>query len=615
VRLPVLAGTATTLVVLVPLVFLSGFVGKTFGPLALTLLFAFTSSVAVALVLVPTLTLFAGPSRLDRAGGWIARPFQWLMDRVRNGYVWLLRRALRQRVLSVAAAVLLTLLGVLALRRQGADVLPKMDGGSFFVSLETPSGTSIEQTERVVREVEQALKQEPEVVTIQSQIGFEPGMRSFSQTGAQGPTQGFVSVTLTPRTERSDSIWEIEARTRRRIAEIPGIRSVVVRELGNTAKSTTAAPVAVRISGPDFVVLDALGDAVRERLETVRGVVEPVRSWRLDERRVNVVVDARRAARLGVSPASVAVSMQHGSEGSPAGEFHGTSDESVPIVVRYGRQAQPRPEDLLDLPVMGAAGVGSLRLRSVAGLHSTLGRALVTREQFVPSLELTALTDERALSFVTGDLAAELEKQPLPRGYSLELTGENSDLDEAKRELGGALAISVIAVYLLLVAQLRSFVHPLTIMASVPLTLSGVGAALTIAGRPVSMPVMVGLILLVGTVVNSAIILFDFVRQARARGVARHDALVESVQTRFRPIMMTSLSTIVGMIPLAAEWALGAERFSPLATAVIGGMITATLLTLIVIPALYDLIDDAGARVTRLLQRVRARPAAAGRSS
>ncbi|MDQ7051579.1 MAG: efflux RND transporter permease subunit [candidate division KSB1 bacterium] len=192
-----------------------------------------------------------------------------------------------------------------------------------------------------------------------------------------------------------------------------------------------------------------------------------------------------------------------------------------------------------------------------------------------------------------------LQQITIPKGYEIRLQGENSDVAEARGELAGALAIAMLAVYLLLVAQFRSFIHPLTVMMSVPLSLIGVGLALLIAGKPVSMPVMVGLILLVGIVVNNSIILLDFIRQRREEGQPRREAIIESVGTRFRPIMMTSFSTIVGMIPLALEWALGAERFSPLAIAVIGGMTASTFLTLVVIPVLYDAFDEWGQKLKR----------------
>ncbi|MGM0575206.1 MAG: efflux RND transporter permease subunit [Myxococcota bacterium] len=611
VRPAVLAGAATTVVVLLPLLFLGGFVGRTFAPLARTLLFAFLASVTVALVLVPVLSIYTGGrSRVDAVGAWLVTPFRWSMDRLRDGYLLVLRGALRQRLLTVIVATGLLVGGAALLRAQGAEVLPRMDGGSFFVSLETPSGSSLAETERVVREVEALLAAEREVVRVQSQVGFEPGMKVSSTTGAQGPTQAFLTVTLTPRTDRTDTIWDVEARVREGLARIPGIRAATVRELGNTAKSTTSAPVVVRLSGPDALVLDRLGERVLERIAEVPSVVEPVRSWRIDQRRVRVDVDELRAAGLGLSPLAVAREMRAGTDGTPAGTYHGDAGTSPPIMVRWDRAKASEPADLLDRPVFPEGGE-SVPLRALASLHPTTGQALVTREDHLPSLEVSAFVGERALSFVLGDVADAVAGLQLPRGYEAVLEGEREDLAEAQAELGGALGVSLLAVYLLLVAQLRSFVHPLVIMGSVPLSLVGVGVALALADKPVSMPVMVGFILLAGTVVNNAILLVEFVRQARDAGAPRREALLDSVRTRFRPVMMTALSTIVGMIPLAAEWALGAERFSPLAVAVIGGLTAATILILVFIPVLYDLVEDAGASLARLRRRLLPAPRAA----
>lgn len=600
--LSVLAGAATTLVVLVPLLFLGGFVGPLFGPLALTLIFAFSSSVVVALVLVPVLTLYAGSpqaTRLDRIGIAIAAPFTKLMEWTRHGYEALLRGGLRFRWLTMGVALVTLLLSLVGVRKAGMDVLPKMDTGSFFVSLETPSGTSLEATEAIVREVEGVLGKEPSVVRIQSQVGFEAGMRSLGGSGALGPTQGFITVTMTPRTERDDSIWDVEARVRDAIARVPGIRSYTVRELGNTATATTSAPIIVRIAGADAAVLDRLGEEVQRRLADVPSVVEPTRSWRVDQRRTRVRVDALRAGQLGLSHRGVASSMMAGSEGVPAGEYHGEDGTPLPVRVRFAREAAPTERDLLDYPVFTSTVREPVPLRAVADLEPTVGQAVVTRDSLEPTLEVTAFTEGRPLSFITADVEKALEGLDVPHGYTVELTGERDNLKSARTEILGALGVSVVAVYLLLVAQFRSFLHPLIIMLSVPLSLSGVAAGLTLTGKPVSMPVMIALVLLVGTVVNNAIILVDFIRERRASGMSRREALLESVSTRFRPIMMTSLSTIVGMIPLAAEWALGAERFSPLAIAVIGGMTASTLLTLVVIPVAYDLAESARERLSR----------------
>jgi multidrug efflux pump subunit AcrB len=589
VRLPVLAGAATTVIVLVPLLFLQGFVGKTFGPLAQTLLFAFLSSVVVALVLVPVLSLYtAGGGRIDRLGERLTRPSRALMDGLRDVFTWLLRRALRHRLLTVAVALAMLGAGLAGIRARGMDVLPAMDGGSFFVSVETPSGSSLAETDQVVREIEAVLASEPEVVKIQSQVGFEPGMRSMSS--ALGPSQAFITVVLTDRTDRDESIWSIEERVRDGIAHVPGIRTATVRELGNTAKSTTAAPVVARISGPDPLVLDRLGDEVFARLERVPSVVEPTRAWRMDQKRYVVDVDRLRAGELGLSPAVISAHMQAGSVGLLAGEFYGDGP-AIPIQVRYERDPFGDARSLLEYPIV-TPELEPVPLRAVATLDEVTGSSLVSSQDFVPTLEISAFTRGRALDFVTRDVQAMLDELLIPEGYTVLLVGENADLADARGQIGRALGVALVAVYLLLVAQMRSFLHPFTILMSVPLSVSGVGIALWLAGKSVSMPVMIAFVLLVGIVVNNAIILVDFIRVARNQGVGRTDALLDALRTRFRPIMVTSISTIVGMIPLAAEWALGAERFSPLAIAVIGGMTAATFLTMIFIPVLYALLDD-----------------------
>lgn len=602
---PVIAGAATTVTVLVPLLFLEGFIGKTFGPLAMTLLIAFTSSVIVALVLVPVLSMqTAGSGALDRLGERIAWPFTRLMEGLRRAYVALLRRALRFRWLTLVLAFASVAAGAVMLRGQGMEVIPRMDGGSFFISLETPSGTSLDETERAIEAIAGILSDEAEVETVQAQVGYEAGMRYFASGSVQGPTQGFITVTLSPRTDRVETLWDIQARVRQRIrSEVPAIRSFTVRELGNTANATTTAPIVVRVTGDDVLVLDRLGEEILGRLAAVDSIVEPARTWRLDQRRFSVHVDALRAGQLGLSPAAIATQMQMGSVGVHAGDFHALGEDPIPILARFQRGEDPAPEALLDYPVILRAAETTIPLRSIAALEETTSAGLMTRDGLAPTLDITAVLGDRPLSEAVVEVEDALRELIVPDGYAVELTGERDDLSEATGEIAGALIISVIAVYLLLAGQLRSFVHPITIMLTVPLAIVGVALGLVAAGKPVSMPVMVGLVLLVGIVVNSSIILLEYVRRARADGRERRDALIDSVGVRFRPIMMTALSTIVGMIPLAGEWALGAERFSPLAIAVIGGLSAATLLTLIVMPVLYDIIDDLSVAVVRLLRR------------
>lgn len=601
IQFAVIAGNATTLTVLIPLLFLYGFVGKTFGPLAATLIIAFVSSLIVALSLVPILTMLVTKDggKTERLAAKISHPWNKLMDIIRNGYVGVLRISLRKRWLVFTTATALFVLGLILLRFQGMELLPKMDSGSSFVTVETPSGSSLEETEKVLQEVEAVILEEPEVELLSNQMGFEPGMHSFGGGGVQGSTQGYISITLTPRTERNETIWEIQERLREKLAKIPNIQNFVVRESGSTAKATTASSIVVSIKGEDPLVLDKLGDQVLATIGRVAGVVNPYRSWRLDQRNIAISIDQERARELGISPAFAAQELVQSLDGANAGILRGEFGDDTPIRVRYAKSFRQQERDAFAVRTISAKDGKIIPMSAIARGSEISVQGLLTRENLEPTLDVLALHQDRPLNFVTADVEAAVSQIAAPQGYSISLSGENKDMAESRAELLGALGIALIAIYLLLVAQFRSFAHPVTVLMSVPLSLIGVGIALWIAGKPVSMPVLIGLILLMGIVVNNSIILIDFIQQRRSAGVDRHEAIIQSVATRFRPIMMTSLSTIVGMIPLALEWALGAERFSPLAIAVIGGMTASTFLTMIVIPVLYDSFDDLGKRLKR----------------
>ncbi len=230
-------------------------------------------------------------------------------------------------------------------------------------------------------------------------------------------------------------------------------------------------------------------------------------------------------------------------------------------------------------------------LREVAHLEQKLGPSVVTREDYQQTLDVLGYHYGWPLSEVVSQVRESLSDLEIPQGYRLDLTGEQRDSQEARTRMVRALALGILVVYLVLVAQLGSFKHPLTIMAAVPLQFAGVAAGLLLAGKYLSTPAMLGIILLTGTLVNNSIILIDYILQRRKKGMDLTAAIVESVSVRYRPIMMTALSDVAGMLPLAMELAVGSERFSPLATAVMGGVLAATLLTLVVIPVIFLLLE------------------------
>ncbi len=628
----ILAGILTTVIVLVPFLFLEGFVGRVFGPLSLTLIFAFASSLLAAVTLVPLfgaqLLAKDGGGRVAGRGGrtkvaerdpgpggagmgeeehpllagrlregarWLLRGFERAMEGLRRLYLAALEWALRWRAATLGGAFVLFLAGAVSIVARGMEVLPRLDSGSFYVTVEAEPGTSFAETQRIVGGVEALLAAEPDVVGFTSRMGFEPEAVFLGDTGAMGVQQAFLAVELVSRKERPETIWEIQDRVRDGVGRIPGIRTAVVKEMGGTAQATTAAPLNVRISGPDLVVLDQLSVDVAARARTVPGAVNVYRRWSLDRPDLQLRPDPLRAAELGLTPTRVAEATYGVVEGTVATTWTARDGTDLPVVVRYPRKGRSDLESILQVHVLPGLPLGE-----VATAAYELAPNLVTRENLLTTADVAGFHDGRAFSHVTADLGRALEGMWLPPGYEMEITGEMTDLQESLDQMVFALLLALVAVYLLLVAQFRSFIHPLTVMLAVPLVLVGVSVALLLAGQVISMAVLMALVLLVGIAVNNSIILLDFILRRREEGGERRAAVLEAVSVRFRPVMMTTFSTVAGMIPLALEWSLGAERFSPMAVAIIGGLTASSLLTLVVVPVFYTVLDDLGARIRPL---------------
>ncbi|MDQ7051578.1 MAG: efflux RND transporter permease subunit [candidate division KSB1 bacterium] len=410
IQFAVVAGVATTLIVLIPLLFLYGFVGKTFGPLAATLIIAFVASLLVALGLVPILTTLVTREggKMERLAQKISQPWNRMMDKLRSLYV------------GVAAQIpLAPSIGYyhrndfihcrthyIAFSRDGAS---SQNGWRCQLHNDrNPSGSSLDETEKVMQEVEAILMQEPEIVLLSNQMGFEPGMHSFAGGGVQGPTQGYIAITLTPRTEREETIWQIQGRLRKKLAKIPNIENFVVRESGSTAKATTASSIIVAIKGEDPLVLDRLGEEVLQMMKTVDGVVNPYRRWRMDQRNTVITINKNRARELGISPVMAARELAQSLDGVTAGIFRGRLGEDTPIRVRYAPEFRQQEGDAFRVRTISLHDGSVVPLSAIARGREVHLQGLVTRENLQPKLEILALHEGRPLNFVTADL----EKNP-----------------------------------------------------------------------------------------------------------------------------------------------------------------------------------------------------------
>lgn len=579
-----IGGTVTTLAVLVPLTFLGGFVGELFRPLALTLAFALSSSLVVALTLVPLLAaalLGRGPAASRRAGR-----FDRLSGGLRDIYLGLLTGGLRRPAVTFGLTIVLLLASLALIRIGGSEMMPRFDSGSFRVLLDMVPGTPLPVTLATVAEVEKVLLAEAAVTGVSTRIGYEPGARYLGGRGAMDPHQAEISVDLTPRNRRDESQWSIMERLRREVQTLPGVTLGVFQEQGGTARPTTSAPVVVEISGPDPARLAALAEGTLALLHGVPGIRDPYKNWDLDRPETRVVIDRERAAELGLNGREIAATVRRALDGETVTAYRQRDRRDLEVVIRYEPRDRHQREGLEEVLLLGSSGQG-VRLAEVAAFTTAYGPRLVSRQNFRRTLEVRAwVSGERPLSHVVDEIQRALPALAPPPGYNLAITGEQQDLAEARGRLLRALAVSALAVYLLLLVQFRSLAQPLVIMTAIPLQFIGVAAALAVAGKYLSMPALLGIVLLVGIVVNNSIILVDFVLAGRRQGLPLEEAIIAAVATRFRPVMMTALSTVAGMLPLALELAVGSERFSPIATVISGGILASTLLTLVVIPVL-----------------------------
>lgn len=598
--LAVVAGTTTSMIVLTPVMFIGGFVQQMFRPLSMTLLFAWTGSVLSSLTIVPlilalvlkseesdksTLKLFAIPRK-------IVDSFTKLLYKSRDYYLLLLEKALNNRAIVVTIGLVLLVITISLIPLIGSEMTPVMDSGQSYISIEAEAGSSLDKTEQIAKEVEKVVKEIPELLIYSNQLGFEPGAGTQATTGANGVQQSFMSLIYKDRNNRERSIWEIQDELRGEIAKIPGIKAYVVEEAGSTSVSTTQAPLVVRVTGRNPEILYEFAEGLAEKIAAVPGAVNINMRWALDYPEYHIDIDRIRAAELGLSTKAISQQISASVNGIETSEEYNLSDgNDLDILVKYKDEQMFSQQDLEDLIIITAKGE-NIPLRETAEIIKAEGPNLISREDMQYKLDILGFSKDRPLSKINQDIRTVIDDYSLPNGYSASVTGEQDDMSEAIGRLAAALVFAIAFVYLLLVSQFKSLLHPITIMVSLPLELVGVVAALLLTNTYLSMPAMMGLILLSGIAVNDAIHLIDFVIEGEKEGMSTKEAIMEGAKLRFRPILMTTFSTLAGMAPLALEIAVGTEQYSPLAKVVMGGLFSSTMLLLIYVPVIYSLFED-----------------------
>ncbi|MBW3553820.1 MAG: efflux RND transporter permease subunit [Gemmatimonadetes bacterium] len=607
------ASTLTTISVFGPIIYVEGVAGELFGALSLAVAFSLVASLIVALMLLPVMAARwqlhsdehlpfvrrmgrrvgrrAGRA-LSRVFGPSLRAFDRGFARFAERYHQVLETALRRRgrVAAVTLGLLIAAIAVGATLDRG--VLPDVDQGSFRARIELPKGTPLEQTDAVVERLEEVLRGEPDVAAVFSQVGKEAAV-----AGMDAEETGLNTATLEVRLREGAVTAEVLDRLRPSLRQFPpGVLSISTSQATALGKlmGGSDADLAVRIRGEDLDQALVYAQQLQARLAQLPTLENVRLGTELGQPEVQVEIDRERAAAYGIDTRRIAETVERYMLGAEATQFV-EFDRKIPVVVRLPER------DRRSLATLDELQIDGIPLRELVRTREALGPSEIQRREQSRLVPVLADVATGGLDAAVGDMREAIAGMPAPRGLRTEIGGENEEMRKSFRDLGFAFALALLLVYMILAAQFESFIHPFTILLSVPLALVGAVASLWIAGAGLNTMSLIGVVILVGIVVNDAIVKVDFINQARARGLAVRDAILEAGRARLRPIIMTTVTTVLGLLPMALGIGRGADLRAPLAIAVIGGLITATGLTLIVVPVAYSLVEDARLRLRALV--------------
>ncbi len=591
----VMASTLTTVAVFLPIVFVEGLASELFKQLALTVSFSLLASLFVALTLIPMLSSkilkvenqdqFSAEGETVQRAGFVQRALNALDEKYRVLLAW----SLKHRK-TVVFTVTLALVGSFALVPfVGTEFIPKVDTGEISIQVELPKGSVLSDTARITTEVENIIKEVPEVQTVFTSIG------STGQNlgGSQGNELSQMIVKVGGKKERKRSTDLIIEEMRTKLKPITGAKISLSQ---NEAQMGGGSPIDIAIKGNDLETLKLLADQVADEVEGVQGTREVKSSLEESRPEIQLVVDRQRAGQLGLTASQVAMSVRTAISGTTTSTYR-LAGKEYDIRVKMG-DGNPNLMELERLTIAAPNG-SRVPLREVAQLSKVNGPTAIKRENQARVVNVTADVTGRDLGTVTTEIQQVLKKVNLPNGYMIEYGGQNKEMMESFASLGLALLLSIVLVYMVMASQFESLMHPFVIMFSLPTTFIGIVAGLAVTGRSLSVPAFIGVIMLAGIVVNNAIVLVDYINTLRREGLAREDAIVKAGPTRLRPILMTTLTTVLGLIPLTLGLGEGAESQAPMATVVVSGLTMSTLFTLVFVPVIYTIMDDAGEWVKR----------------
>ncbi len=606
IGLAVLATTLSIVAVFLPIGFMGGIVGKFFHEFGITIVAAVLISMFVSFTLDPMLSsvwndpqshgVQQGPpvtlydKTLGRVTGAVDRFTEWLS----GAYQHILRWSLRHKLATLGIALLTLVLSFFLLSGVGKEFTPKADMSETQINFYTPVGSSLDVTEARAKQIDALLREMPEVrytvATINS--GF-----------AAGKIYGAVYVRLVDRKDRERSVVDLVTPMRQLLATIPGITitNIGAAEIGG-GKS-----LQFSLQGPDLGELNRISKQVLTRLQKIPGLVDLDSTLKADKPTLSIDVKRAAAADVGLNVNALGTTLRTLLAGTTVGNWRAPDGENYDVLLRLAPENRSQAALLQNLPInVAPAADGSprvVRLSQVADVRPSTGPNQINRRDMSREITIDANTLGRSAGEVSADIQKVLQSTAFPPGYRFVFGGSTKNMTDSFTYALGALALAIVFIYMILASQFKSFLQPLALMSSLPLTLIGVVLALLMFRSTLNMFSVIGIVMLMGLVTKNAILLIDFAIRSRAgehgngidsEPMAREEALLHAAKVRLRPILMTTLAMVFGMVPLAFALSEGSEQRAPMGQAVIGGVITSSLLTLVVVPVIYCYLDDLG---------------------
>ncbi|MDP1564963.1 MAG: efflux RND transporter permease subunit, partial [Polaromonas sp.] len=600
IGLAVLATTFSIVAVFLPIGFMGGIIGKFFHEFGITIVAAVLISMFVSFTLDPMLSSIWHDPTIEAHGkhhqpvtfydktiGRVTAWFERATDSLAETYQHILRWSLIHKLATLGLALGIFITSIFMVPLLGTEFVPKADFSETSLTFYTPVGSSLEATEAKAAQVESIVREFPEVRYTLSTIN----------TGnAQGKMYASMYVRLVDRKERSRSVDELSGVLRERLKQVAGITVTHVGLLDSVGGNKQ---VEFSLQGPDLKELERLTRLATERIITIPGLVDLDSSLKPDKPTIEIDVKRDAASDLGLSVSQIAGPLRTLVAGQTVGNWRAPDDQTYDVNVRLSPDARNTPQDLERLPFLsstiGSNADGSartVRLGQLATIREATGPNQINRRDLTREVAINANVFNRSAGEVSSDIRTALDGISFPPGYRYQFGGSTKNMAESFGYAISALVLAILFIYMILASQFKSFLQPLALMTSLPLTLIGVVLALLLFRSTLSMFSIIGIVMLMGLVTKNAILLVDFAIRMRDEGMERSEALLVAARVRLRPILMTTLAMIFGMVPLAFALTEGSEQRAPMGQAVIGGVITSSLLTLVVVPVTYCYLDD-----------------------